>query len=113
MNATNRHNHAMDLAEKAFRLVSKEPNRANDLFKKAYEIERSIALQIAPTKENDPSRSILFRSATSLALNAKLFRESERMVAYGLIGFPPEEIAEELREVFEQVRLQRRKLRRA
>ena len=32
------------------------------------------------------------------------YREAERMIAFGLSGYPPAEIAVELREVFEEVR---------
>lgn len=47
----------------------------------------------------EPTRPVLFRSAACLMLNLPYptddhFRQSERMVAFGLSGNPPEEIAE-------------------
>ena len=52
----------------------------------------------------EPSRSVLFRSAASLILSyptisKQEFRAAEKMVAFGLIGNPPDAILEELREV--------------
>jgi hypothetical protein len=49
----------------------------------------------------------MFRSAASLALNAGLFRDAERMVAIGLSGNPPEPIADELRNVYENINFEK------
>ena len=89
------HNKSIELAEKAFTLKRRgETERAKSLFAEAFALERKAALVIPAQEQYEPSRSILCRSAAALALNAELFRESEIMVAQGLIGFPPYEIAE-------------------
>lgn len=98
------HNEAIELAEKAFTLKRRgETERAKSLFAEAFALERKAALAIPVEEQYEPSRSILCRSAAALALNAELFRESEIMVAQGLIGFPPHEIAEELRDLFAEL----------
>jgi hypothetical protein len=107
MSIAEKHSHAMDLAEQAFRLVSANSSGAIELFSKAYAIEREIADAIPALEENEPSRSIMYRSAASLALNAGLHRDAEIMVSQGLIGYPPEEIADELRDVFDQANFER------
>lgn len=107
MTIAEKHNHAIDLAEEAFAFLDSNMDQAIMLFKEAYEIEKNLAEAIDPIEENEPSRSIFFRSAASLALNAKLFRESEIMVSKGLIGYPPDEIANELRDIFDQVNFER------
>ena len=48
-------------------------------------------------------RSVLHRSAASLALECGALREAERLIAAALSGDPPDEIAEELRDLLEQV----------
>lgn len=102
------HKEAMDLAELAFieRLKGQKSN-ARELFKKAFELEKQAALFIVNNYEAEPSRSVLFRSAASLAMNFGEYREAEKMIALGLAGNPPCEIAEELRNLYEQVNFER------
>jgi hypothetical protein len=45
----------------------------------------------------------LHRSAAALALECGVLREAERLIAAALSGDPPNEIAEELRDLLEQV----------
>lgn len=102
------HNKAMDLAEIAF-IEKRNGNyeKAIDLFAEAFIYERDAALRTQMLSGNEPSRSILFKSAASLAMKSENFREAERMVALGLAGDPPEQIAEELRDLFEQINFER------
>lgn len=97
------HNKAMELADKAFSLQKKGDEEAEEYFREAYELESQAALLIPIDENNEPTRSVLCRSAGALALNAGLYREAEKMVSQGLLGFPPREIAAELRELFEQI----------
>ena len=102
------HPKAMDLAEEAFRLREKNQHkRALELFVKALELEREAALLLPPIEESEPSRSILFRSAASLAFNGENYEEAERLVAHGLSGYPPIEIKEELKNLYEDINFQR------
>lgn len=96
------HNDAMELAEEAF-FAEKENNIENALalFKRAYQFELKAARLLHNNFENEPTRSVLFRSAANLALRAGLLREAEQTASMGLIGEPPETIAEELRNIFE------------
>jgi hypothetical protein len=99
---TNLHRDAMQKAEEAviIRMQGNEQG-AKSLFIEAFKLEFSAALGVG--EEGEPSRSVLLRSAGSLALQAELFREAEIAVAEGLTGNPPPEIAEELRNLLEQV----------
>jgi hypothetical protein len=45
------------------------------------------------------TRSILHRSAATLALECNELREAERLISRALSGFPPIDIAEELRNL--------------
>jgi hypothetical protein len=47
----------------------------------------------------EPTRSVLHRSAAALALECSELREAERLIGRALAGNPPEEIANELRDL--------------
>ena len=55
----------------------------------------------------EPTRSVLYRSAASLAMECGEQSEAERLARAGLAGEPPEEIAEELREILGQAEASR------
>jgi hypothetical protein len=97
------HNLAMDLAEKA--LIAKSRKNIKEsrlLFLKAFANESTAARLISST-DLEPSRSVLQRSAATLALDCEKYREAENFVNIGLAGNPPEEIIEELKEVSKQI----------
>lgn len=103
------HEQAMDLAELAFiNRMKGKPEEAKELFIEAYGLEREAAMQLEEQLDAEPTRSILFRSAASLAMNAGDFHHAEKMIAMGLAGDPPEEIAEELRQLILDLYLQRK-----
>lgn len=103
-NTRERHKQAMEIADQAF-IARREGlhEQAILLFQNAYQLEFEAAQRT--TKE--PGRSILHRSAATLALHGQLLREAERVVALALAGDPPPEIANELREVFEKINFHR------
>lgn len=70
-------------------------------------METQAAHMLMFTVDVEPTRSVLYRSAASIAMRCRQFREAERLIAYGLSGEPPEEIAEELRDLYEQVTFER------
>jgi hypothetical protein len=76
-------------------------------FRKAYELEAQAAAAFASRLDAEPTRSVLFRSAATLALDAKLLPEAEKLVCTALSGNPPEEIADELRDLLEQIYFER------
>lgn len=103
-NARNSHRNAMEIADRGFiSLRMGEYDSAIQLFTDAFELE----LQAANLVTSEPGRSVFFRSAATLALHARLYREAEKAIAQGLAGDPPPEIAKELREVFERVNFHR------
>jgi hypothetical protein len=55
----------------------------------------------------EPTRSILHRSAANLAFQCGKLRDAEKLIAVGLSGSPPDEIADELRDLYEQVTFSR------
>ncbi|HEV7744078.1 MAG TPA: hypothetical protein VGO56_03690 [Pyrinomonadaceae bacterium] len=98
----------MDLADSAFSYRRKgDDEQAKRFFLEALELERQAAELLPATEDSEPSRSILYRSAASLAYNGDAFDEAERLIAYGLIGFPPPEIKEELKDLYENINFKR------
>lgn len=94
------HREAMALADEA------------DAAKRRHDVETAgRALMLALHKESEaaslveeePSRSVLLRSAASLAYEIGRMRDAERLIARALVGEPSAEIAEELRDLLEQV----------
>src|ERR1700730_14912164 len=68
-------------------------------FRKAYELEAQAAAAYATRLDAEPTRSVLFRSAATLALDCRLLPEAEKLVCTALSGNPPDNIADELRDL--------------
>jgi hypothetical protein len=68
-------------------------------FAEAFRLEKQAAEAMVPYLDVEPTRSVLLRSAASLALECKRNEEAERLACLGLSGKPPAEIRAELRDV--------------
>lgn len=77
------------------------------LYQEAFQLEREAALEARVGNLGEPTTSVLHRSAATLALDAGEVREAERLVAAALSYDPPDSIAEELRDLLEQVTFRR------
>ncbi|MBF0516174.1 MAG: hypothetical protein HQK97_03500 [Nitrospirae bacterium] len=93
----------MDFAEHAFSHKLKgDTEKAQESFLLAFECE----LKAAESYKNstiEPTRSVLYRSAATLACDCGNLREAERLVAIALSGDPPEDIADELFDLLEDI----------
>ena len=102
------HDRAMGLCDKAMTARRKRDHAlAKKLFMQAFELEREAASLVVNDINLEPTRSVLLRSAAALAIECGQIREAEKLIAVGLAGNPPLEIAEELRDLLEQVNLER------
>lgn len=108
MNLRKVHKQAMEFAQEAMflREIGKE-QEALEFFRKAFEAEKKAAYLLFDKFDNEPTRGVLFRSAASLALDCNEIAEAERLVSQGLAGTPPKDIADELRNLYENINLQR------
>jgi hypothetical protein len=97
----------MDLAEQAEIAKLRGEGDVAKLFSRAFELEQRAANMLVAKLDAEPTRSVLFRSAASLALNCGQLRQAEQLIATALSGEPPDEIANELRDLLEQVHFQR------
>ncbi len=98
------HDQAMSLATEALMAEFKgDTNLRNSLNRAAFEKEKEATLLLSEHYDFEPTRSVLCRSAASLAIDCELYSEAEKLLALGLSGNPPEEIANEMRDLLEQV----------
>lgn len=100
------HDEAMEFAEKAFSQQRKKEIEASvQSFSKAFEIEKKAAMLLANDFDIEPTRAVLFKGAANLAFNGELYREAEKMASFALAGNPSEEIAAELRELINLIKI--------
>ena len=96
------HRQAMQQAEEADAAVrSGDEAAAQVLYRAAFQLEREAAERLIAESDAEPTRSVLLRSAASLAVSCLEYREAERLIAAGLAGHPPAEICAELRGLLE------------
>ncbi|MCB2215118.1 MAG: hypothetical protein KQH59_03570 [Desulfobulbaceae bacterium] len=102
------HNKSMDNAEKALlHRMNGNEKEANKLFQKALFYEKQAIILLEKERIVEPTFSILHRSAATLALDCNAIREAEQLVTKALSFEPPYEIAEELRDLLEQIYFKR------
>ena len=102
------HHEAMNYADQAaLARLRGDAEQALAFSRQALRLEKAAAERLRDSWEVEPSRSVLYRSAASLALECGEIREAERLVAMALAGDPPDEIADELRDLLDEVRLRR------
>lgn len=99
------HNRAMELAQLAqIARVQDDQSRALTLAREAFELESQAALLVPDTREAEPTRGILYRSAASLAYQAGDYESAQRFVMRGLSGFPRPRERTELEQLYERIR---------
>ena len=103
-----KHREAMRHAERA-RIARLEGNEAEmvELTRRALELEREAAYGLLQEFQVEPTRSVLFRSAATLALECGETEEARRLAFQGLAGSPPQEIADELHDIVEEEQFRR------
>jgi hypothetical protein len=98
------HQRAMEMADRALEARRQgDDERAKAYFREAFAHERRAAELTAPDTSAEPTRSVLHRSAAALAAECGEAREAERLIAVALAGNPPDELAQELRALWQQV----------
>ena len=96
------HHQAMEYADAALREQrARNADNAAGLFAQAAECE--LAAIAAMEEPVEPTYSVLHRSAASMAMNARRYRWAEQIAAKALAQEPHPEIAEEMRDLLEQI----------
>jgi|GEM_PF-901828 len=95
---------AMELAQLAvIARHNEDEHNAVQLAQRAYMLERQAAEQVSTVEASEPTRAILYRSAASLAYQAREFSVAQELIAEGLSGFPPLQVESELYALHVQV----------
>lgn len=91
------HRKAMDLARQANdALLAGNKELFISLSKSSFEFEKEAAFELVSDLASEPTRSVLFRSAATLAFNIGNFQEAQKLIHFALAGNPFPEIIEEL-----------------
>jgi hypothetical protein len=85
----------------------KDYEEADRLFKEALDLELKAIETLEGASAQEPTYSILHRSAATLALDCNDPRFAEKLISKALAKDPPAEIVEELRDLMEQVHFRR------
>jgi hypothetical protein len=94
------HEQAMDIAEEMyFAQREKDAAAIKKCTKSAFGLEQKAAMLLVNEYDIEPTRSMLFKSAACLAINAEMYREAEQMIGFALSGLPPNEIRNELKDL--------------
>lgn len=98
------HNEAMKLAQLAkVARANGQLQSAKDLSSQAYKLEFQAAARLSKNDASEPTRSILYLSAASLALQCEQSLIALQFAAEGLSGNPPYKIRQALIVLFEQI----------
>lgn len=92
------HQSAMNLADVALQAL---PQDRRGWFRDAFRLEAQAASITYKHKDYEPTRSVLHRSAASLAIDAGYTSDAKRLIWAALDGNPPKEIADELKSLWE------------
>ncbi len=94
------HREAMELVDQAVLARQRgDAEAAIALSKAAFNKERAAADLVANQFDLEPTRSVLHRSAAVLAIECNQLRDAERLIGRALSGNPPDDIADELRDL--------------
>ena len=98
------HNEAMEWASKAHieKLIGNAAN-AIEFTEKALHLEAKAAMLLAQRYELEPTRSILFRSAATLAMNANKYTTALEFIGKAFEGTPDATTELQLIDVFKTV----------
>ncbi len=82
-------------------------DKVKENYLKAFELEKEALKLFIQNSNQEPTRSILIRSAANLAILSGQLREAEKLVFIGLTGDISEELANEFRDMFQDINFHR------
>ena len=97
------HDKGMALADMAFVEGLGGVDFGNASRQVALAYEALAATEVPNSPQSEPTKSILFRSAASLALQCERYRDAAQLIYLGLCGDPPPKIKQELLALLAQV----------
>lgn len=98
------HNQAMDIVENAvLKRIRGNAESTSKLYAEALELELEAIAKLEKGRQiEEPTWSVMHRSAGWMAYNSGQYRRAEKLASKALAGNPDPEIAEELRDLWKQ-----------
>jgi hypothetical protein len=94
------HDKAMGLSHEAdMAMIWKDESKAQLLYRQSLELEREAAYIYSERFDEEPVRTILYRSAASLAMLCHLYEEANLLIQQGESNSTPPYMATELKEL--------------
>ena len=82
-------------------------DQVKENYLKAFELEKKALTLFIESSNQEPTRSILIRSTVNLAILSGKKREAEKWISMGLAGDISEELANEFRDLFQDINFHR------
>ena len=82
-------------------------DQVKENYLKAFELEKKALTLFIESSNQEPTRSILIRSTVNLAILSGQKREAEKWISMGLAGDISEELANEFRDLFQDINFHR------
>ena len=100
------HDKAMTLAQEAIMArIRKDENKAQMLYKQSFDLEREAAYIYAERFDKEPTRSILYRSAASLAIECHLYQEADLLIQQGQSNDTPIDVMDDFEDLKDKMKL--------
>jgi hypothetical protein len=100
------HDKAMKLAQEAIMArIQHDENKARMLYKQSFDLEREAAYFYAERFDKEPIRSILYRSAASLAIECHLYQEADLLIQQGQSNDTPTDVINDFQELRDKMQL--------
>lgn len=97
------HDQAMEYTDQSFRARRLQGREQYLYFTRLAFKKEAAAADLLVDEDIEPTRSILHRSAATLAWRCEMYEESKRLIYRGLAGNPPSDIENELHDLLEKV----------
>jgi hypothetical protein len=98
------HEKAMALSQEAtMARIWNDETKAQILYKESFDLEREAAYIYSERFDKEPIRSILYRSAASLAVECLMYQEADLLIQQGLSSTTPLDVINDFRELKEKI----------
>ena len=98
------HEKAMALSQEAtMARIWNDETKAQILYKESYGLEREAAYIYSERFDKEPIRSILYRSAASLAVECLMYQEAKLLIQQGLSNDTPPDVRNDFIELKEKI----------
>lgn len=94
------HEKAMILAQEAIMArIRNDETKAQTLYKQSFDLEREAAYIYSERFDKEPMRSILYRSAASLAIECHLYQDADLLIQQGQSSDTPSDVMDDFQEL--------------